>query len=108
VLHARFNNSATLSDLTIQNGSRSGIRVDFGASLTLLRVTLQDNVNSGFGQDPGGIKVESAVLSLVESTVQRNSSGFDTGGIIFTGGTFSAVDTVIRDNVGGQGSLVSA
>jgi hypothetical protein len=106
VLHARSinnNNSATVSDLTIQNGSRSGVLVDFGASLTLLRVTVQDNTGVQFEQMPGGIEINNAMLGLVESTVQRNSVVGETGGILFTGGTFSAVDTVIRDNHGSQG-----
>jgi hypothetical protein len=42
------------------------------------------------------------MLALVESTVQRNSAVGVTGGITF-GGTFSAVDTVIRDNTGSGG-----
>jgi hypothetical protein len=52
---------------------------------------------------PGGIEINNAMLSLVESTVQRNSVVGETGGILFTTGTFSAVDTVIRDNHGSQG-----
>ena len=103
VLQVSFNGLATLSDLTIQNGSRSGVLVDFGASLTLLRVTVQDNTNVGFEPNPAGIEIEGAMLGLVESTVQRNSVVGETGGILFTGGTFSAVDTVIRDNTGSQG-----
>jgi CSLREA domain-containing protein len=103
VLHARSNISATVSDLTIQNGSRSGVGVDNGASLTLLRVTVQDNTRVGFEAIPAGIEIQGATLSLVESTVQRNSVVRETGGIVLTGGTFSAVDTVIRDNHGSQG-----
>jgi hypothetical protein len=53
--------------------------------------------------DPGGIKVNGATLSLVESTVQGNTADFATGGILFTGNTLSAVDTVIRDNTGAGG-----
>jgi len=103
VLQVAFDGSATVSDLTIQNGSRSGVLVNFGASLTLLRVTVQDNTGVQFEQMPGGIEINSAMLGLVESTVQRNSVVGETGGILFTGGTFSAVDTVIRDNTGSQG-----
>jgi hypothetical protein len=103
VLQVSFSGLATVSDLTIQNGSRSGVLVDSGASLTLLRVTVQDNTRVGFDPIPAGIEINNAMLGLVESTVQRNSVVGETGGILFTGGTFSAVDTVIRDNMGSQG-----
>jgi CSLREA domain-containing protein len=92
---------ATLSDLTIQNGSRAGVAINQG-SLTLYGVVLQDNFGTEL-PEPGGIKSESATLSLIESTVQRNTGANATGGILFTGGTFSAVDSVIRDNTGGMG-----
>jgi CSLREA domain-containing protein len=105
VLQVAFDGLATVSDLTIQNGSRAGILTNSGGNLTLLRVTVQDNQGLAFA-DPGGIKVEGATLSLIESTVQSNTADFATGGILFTGDTLSAVDTVIRDNFG-VGGIVS-
>jgi hypothetical protein len=101
VLDVSFNGVATVSDLTIQNGSHAGIAINEG-TLALHKVIVQDNFGTEL-TEPGGIKSDNATLNLVESTVQRNTGANATGGILFTGSTFSAVDSVIRDNTGGMG-----
>jgi hypothetical protein len=115
--------NATISGLTIANGSNGGV-FNLG-TLTLTSVTLSGNVSvnlagaifnggsatvtlsnstvSGNSANAGGGIYNLGVLTLVNSTVSGNSARVDTGGGIFNLGTVTLTNSTIAANsaVGG-------
>jgi CSLREA domain-containing protein len=94
-----------ISGVTIEGGRRPYVTVPQGGgiynsgALTLTRCVVVDNQTaSGTDANGGGIYTHAGSLSLIETTVQSNVSGFDGGGIYASSGTVTIVGSTIRSN----------
>ncbi|MFN8516533.1 MAG: right-handed parallel beta-helix repeat-containing protein [Chloroflexia bacterium] len=95
VLRLNGGTTATLQGLTISNGrdsSNGGINVD-SATLTLI-----DSSVSGNTRECGWNRCQSWQLTLTNSTVSGNSAGGSGGGIYSNAGTHGVTDSTIENN----------
>ena len=102
VIISNANAHATLSKLTIQNGSSSGI-YDKG-TLTINNSTVAGNGCCGGSGGSGGGISNSGTLTINNSTVSGNSSiGFANGGGILNRGTLTINNSTISGNTARYG-----
>jgi hypothetical protein len=86
----------TLHDLTIENGSLGIINEVGGAALTL-----SDSTVSGNAGENGGIVNFQGTMTIIDSTVARNSDDIGRGGGIYNTGTMTVIASTISGNTGG-------
>ena len=108
--------TVSLEDITVQHGNvgssiGGGINVDFhnDSTLTLTRVTVDDNTTTGFG---GGIgSAGGTTLNIIDSTISNNTAGTDgsgnTGGIHCAGCTLDMDNSTVSGNIAGNGAASS-
>jgi hypothetical protein len=103
--------TATLSGLTISNGSAGGAGIDNSGTLTVTGSTIDDN-HSGFYGNGGGI-YNAGRMTLADSTVASNFvAPYGAGGGLYNAGTMTITNSTVAgngvDGYGAGGGLYNA
>lgn len=98
VINAWFNYQGVLSNLTVQNGSNSGIYLR-SAECIIDHITVKNNT----GQQGGGIYCNGCGITLENSFVMNNSASWGGGGLFAKYGSPFVKNTMIRGNTADVG-----
>ncbi|MDP8267382.1 MAG: T9SS type A sorting domain-containing protein [Candidatus Tenebribacter davisii] len=93
--YSRRNEQVNISNVKVRNCLGAGIYSSL-SHLTLNRIELSDNFNSGYGA--GGVSASSSNVTLLNSTIVNNSSENSVGAIKCTWSDMYVLNTILWDN----------
>jgi hypothetical protein len=100
LLHVATAGSLTLEGLTLSGGApiSSGGGIFNRGTLTLVSTALTDNMAGFFNSGGGGLSNEGGTVTIIDSTLARNSAGGGGGGLQNNGGTVTVTNTTFANN----------
>jgi hypothetical protein len=110
LLHVATAGSLTLEGLTLSGGApiSSGGGIFNRGTLTLVSTALTDNMAGFFNSGGGGLSNEGGTVTIIDSTLARNSAGGGGGGLQNNGGTVTVINaTVVGNGAGTVGGSVA-